>query len=72
VKSLESLKCRIRNLIRWTPNQNIFPQEPWGEEEMDEIARIVEDFVNTHPGVIEDENPWADWLDRWRFHKTMT
>jgi hypothetical protein len=38
---------------------------------MDDIARIVEDFVNTHPGVIEDENPWADWLDRWRFYKTM-
>jgi hypothetical protein len=64
---LDSLKTRIRNLIHWTPNQNIFPPEPWDQEDMEEIARIVQNFVDHNHEVIDDSNPWRDWLDRYRF-----
>ena len=61
----KSLKQQLRELIAETPNGNIFPPEPWDLPELQECARIVEDFVSASGDVIQDENPWADWLDRW-------
>jgi hypothetical protein len=34
---------------------------------MEEIARIVQNFVDHNHEVIDDSNPWRDWLDRYRF-----
>jgi hypothetical protein len=68
VKSLKSLQARLRNLLLGAPNYNIFPQEPWDDADMEEIARIVENFVNHDSGVIDDHNPWKDWIDRWKFY----
>ena len=67
----ESLKCRLRALLNETPNSLIFPQEPWYEEEMEEIAHIVRDFITVENAVVDDHNPWADWLDRYYFHKSV-
>lgn len=66
------LKKQLRELLLQTPNYNIFPQEPWSKEDLEEIATIVQHFVDTSTGVIEDENPWAEWLERWRFFQTRT
>jgi hypothetical protein len=65
----EILKSKLRNLLLATPNQNIFPQEPWSDEDLQDAARIVQDFVNLDQGVIDDSNPWKEWLDRWRFYE---
>lgn len=69
MKNLKSLQIQLRNLLLETPNYNIFPQEPWNDTDMEEIAKIVQTFVNNDSGVIEDHNPWKDWLDRWKFHR---
>ena len=61
----KSLKQQLRELIAKTPNGNIFPPEPWSMQELQECARIIEDFVASSGDVIQDEDPWADWLDRW-------
>ena len=61
----KSLNQQLRELIAKTPNANIFPPEPWSTEDLQECARIVEDFVAASGDVIQDENPWVDWLDRW-------
>ena len=71
MKALESLQCRLRALLENTPNYAIFPQEPWGDEELEEIARIVSDFVALENSVVNDYNPWAEWLDRYYFHKSV-
>lgn len=67
--TLQTLKSKLRNLLLTTPNQNIFPPEPWDYEDLLDAARIVQDFVNLDQGVIEDSNPWKEWLDRWRFYE---
>jgi hypothetical protein len=71
VKSLEHLKALTYRLIQGAPIPNIFPPEPWSEDDIDDIARIIEDFVNTSTDVIEDDNQWKDWLDRYRFYKAQ-
>ena len=71
MKARESLQHRLRTLIESTPNPSIFPAEPWNEKEMEEIAHIVSDFVALENSVIEDNNPWAEWLDRYYFHQSV-
>ena len=71
MKARESLKRRLRTLLADTPNSLIFPQEPWGDEELEEIARIVSDFVAVENSVVNDHNPWAEWLDRYYFHQSV-
>jgi hypothetical protein len=58
----------LRALIAGTPNSSIFPAKPWHDEDLEEIARIVSDFVAVENSVINDFNPWAEWLDRYYFH----
>ena len=71
MKALESLQHRLRTLIASTPNPSIFPAEPWGDEEMEEIAYIVSDFVAVENSVVNDRNPWAEWRDRYYFHASI-
>lgn len=71
MKALYSLQHRLRALLADTPNSLIFPQEPWGDDEMDEIARIVSDFIAMENSVVNDRNPWAEWLDRYYFHASI-
>jgi len=71
MKALDSLQHRLRTLIADTPNPSIFPAEPWGDEEMEEIARIISDFVAVENSVVNDYNPWAEWLDRYYFHQSV-
>jgi hypothetical protein len=71
MKARESLKCRLQTLLADIPNSLIFPQEPWGDEEMDEIAHIISDFVAVENSVVNDHNPWAEWLDRYYFHQSV-
>jgi len=71
MKARESLQHRLRTLLASTPNPSIFPTEPWGDEEMEGIARIVSDFVAVENSVVNDYNPWAEWLDRYYFHASI-
>jgi hypothetical protein len=69
--ALESLKCRLRALLKDTPNSPIFPPEPWYDGELEEIARIISNFVAVENSVVNDYNPWAEWLDRYYFHQSV-
>ena len=71
MKAQESLLRRLRVLLADTPNSLTFPQEPWGDEEMDEIAHIISDFVALENSVVNDHNPWAEWLDRYYFYQSV-
>ena len=71
MKSFDSIKARTRALIAEAPISAIFPEEPWDYAALNEIAQIVEDFVNQDTGVIDEYNPWVTWLERWRFHNEV-
>ena len=66
MKSLETLRIRAEQLVANEPIWGkAFPPQPWGLEDMREIADIVE-FTLLQNDVI-NEDPWVDWLERWKF-----
>lgn len=70
MKSLETLRHRAEHLVAREPIWGkAFPPQPWSLDDMKEIADIVE-FSLLYNTVISDEDPWVDWLDRWKFHKS--
>jgi hypothetical protein len=70
VKSLESIRRRAEILVAnepiWEP---AFPPQPWSHRDLQEIADIVE-FTLLTSVEVNDGDPWADWLDRWKFHQS--
>jgi hypothetical protein len=68
----ESLKYRLKALLKETPNSLVLPPEPWWDGEMEEIAKIVSEFITTENSVIDDHDPWAEWLDRYYFHRSRS
>ena len=71
MKARESLKRRLRALLADTPNSLIFPPEPWHDRELEEIAHIISDFIAVENSVVNDYNPWVEWLDRYYFHNSV-
>ena len=70
VKSLESIRHRAEQLVAREPIwAKAFPPQPWGLEDMQEIADIVE-FTLLKNDVTNDD-PWVDWLERWKFHQAV-
>lgn len=70
MKTLESLRVSAEKIVAnepiWFP---IFPPEPWDENDLQEIAEIVEAFLLVDRVI--DEDPWVDWLDRWKFYQSQ-
>ncbi len=71
MKSLSSLKSELLDALRRTPSFHPvpFPERPWSENDLDEVAWVVQDYVNRNSEVIEDDNRLRDWLDSYRFHR---
>lgn len=70
MKSLESLRHRAEAIVAKEPIWGkAFPPQPWGLKDLQEIADIVE-FSLLKNNVISDD-PWVDWLDRWKFYLTV-
>jgi hypothetical protein len=42
----------------------------WTDQDLHEVAWIVQDFVNRTPDVIEDDNKLRDWLDEYKFYRS--
>jgi len=68
MKSLDPIRKRTREILASHPMPHIFPQEPWGYSDLEEIASIIRDHITTSDDVISDSNPYVDWLDRWYFY----
>jgi hypothetical protein len=69
MKSLEPIRIRAEQLVANEPIwAKAFPPQPWDLDDLEEIAGIVE-FSLLHNTVINDD-PWVDWLDRWKFYKS--
>lgn len=68
-KSLSSMIARTQQLVANEPIwAQAFPPEPWSHEDLAEIASTVENCLLKKNEVVTDDEPWVDWLDRWRFH----
>ncbi len=70
MKSLESIRHRAEALVAKEPIwEKAFPPQPWSLADLQEIADIVE-FSLLNNTVVSDNDPWIDWLDRWKFHQS--
>jgi hypothetical protein len=70
VKNLESIRLRAEVLVAKEPIWGkAFPPQPWSLDDLQEIADIVE-FTLLKNQVINDD-PWVDWLDRWKFYLSV-
>jgi len=69
VKNSEQLRKRTRKLLRENPTKYAFPEEPWEEDDFDEIAHIIETYVLAERVITDEYDPWSDWLDRFRFYR---
>ena len=71
MKSLSTLKSELLGALRGVSGFHPvpFPERPWSENDLDEVAWVVQDYVNRNSDVIEDDNRLRDWLDSYRFHR---
>ena len=68
-KSLSSIIARTQKLVAQEPIWvQAFPPEPWSREDLEEIASTVENCLLKKNEVVTDDEPWVDWLDRWKFY----
>ena len=70
MKDSRKLQQKLVELLRNSRLHIQFPSDrPWNDLELKEVARIVEDYVNRDPDVI-NSNPLNDWVDECRFYFT--
>ena len=72
MKSPSSLQERLLSVLPSTkPPLRLAanPKRPWSDLDLDEVAWVVQDYVNQNPEVIEDDNRLKDWLDSYKFHR---
>ena len=69
MKNLESIRIRAEAIAANEPIwAKAFPPVPWSYDDLEEIAGIVEHHLLRDEVISED--PWVDWLDRWKFYKS--
>ncbi len=71
MKSLPTLKSKLLDALRGTPDFHPvpFPDHPWTDMDLEEVAWVVQDYVNRNPDVVEDDNRLRDWLEEYTFFK---
>jgi hypothetical protein len=42
----------------------------WTDQDLYEVAWVVQDYVNNTHEVIEDDNGLRDWLDEYKFYRS--
>jgi len=68
VKNLEQLRKRTRKLLRENPTKFAFPDQPWEMDDFAEIAHTIETYILAESVITDEQDPWSDWLDRFRFY----
>lgn len=70
MKSPLKLQEKLRSLLKGTPALRILPPASgtWNDWDLEEVAWIVQDFVNQNPDVIECD-PLKDWLEEYKFYQ---
>lgn len=68
--ALSGLKSQLAAILPKYPNLKVPFKLDCNELQFKEVARVVEDFVNQNPQVVEDDDLLKDWLDKYRFLTT--
>lgn len=71
MSKLESLKAQLKKLLESSPLEICLPEYPWEGESWNEVVALVVHFVNSNHEVLDDSDPFVDWLERYQFWKTQ-
>ena len=66
MKSLDSLQIKLKNLLSKQHNLKIYPGYPWNPQELEDVARVVQDFIEQNQQDIDCEL-LIDWLCEYKF-----
>jgi hypothetical protein len=68
MKSSEKLKEKLRTLLKNYPGLKVSARWPWEEQTFQEIAWVVQDYVNNSGDVI-NEDPLQEWIEEYNFFR---
>ena len=69
MKNPQKLQEKLVAMLPKTTLKIQFPyNRPWSVEELNEVAWMIEDYVNRDPSVINSD-PLKDWVEEYKFFK---
>lgn len=68
ISSLQKLKTELGSILKDYYKLRINYDPNCSNDELRDVAWIIQDYVNQNPEVIEEDNKLKDWLDKYRFH----
>jgi len=71
MKSSEKLKEKLRLLLKNYPGLKVSARWPWDQQTFQEIAWVVQDYVNNSGDVI-NEDPLHEWVEEYNFFRFET
>ena len=69
MKDPVKLQQKLVGLLKSAPKLqlNLPMNAPWTELELREAAFVVQDYVNRNDSVIESDDPFREWLEKYMF-----
>jgi len=47
------------------------PDYPWEDEDWGEVVTVVASFVNNNQEVLDDDDPYIEWFERYQFVRSQ-
>lgn len=67
---MESLRRKLKELLASSPLESCLPSYPWEGDSWDEVVALVANFVNSNQEVLDEDDPFVEWFEKYQFVKT--
>lgn len=67
MRKLDKFKENLYLLVVGTPIVECLPAYPWEGGDWDEVVSVILGFINNNREVLDDEDPFVEWLERYQF-----
>jgi len=72
MSKLEQLKLQLKRLLESSPLDICLPDYPWEGSDWSEVIVIINSFVNSNHEVLDEYDPFVEWLEKYRFFKIQS
>lgn len=69
MKDPQKLQAKLLNLIKNYPNLHVGSSCPWDPLTFQEVAWVVQDYVNNSGEVVNDD-PLQEWVEEYNFFRS--
>ena len=71
MKSRFNLQTKLEQLLKGARTPRLGPMPSiWTDQDLHDVAWVIQDYVNNTYEVIEDDNGLRDWLDEYKFYRS--